>query len=245
MKMHASGTLLLAALAVAPLSAGDWDAAYWGLSVGYGTGKGKVQVDPLPSAAQFINLAQGPVNTDPKGALAGFQVGQNWQNGAQVYGIEADLAWAGVKGDMTQSPIIQNNGTPFPGAGYLKAKSELNIFGSLRGRYGFLATPTVYLYGTAGVGFGTMKGTATVDFRPTGSTQYPASVSKTRVGYTGGLGGEWIVAKGMTARFEALYADLGKASTTADAQPLLPPFQVKYTFETKETIFRLGMNFQF
>lgn len=246
MKKTVPGTLLfLALVAAAPLSAGDWDSAYWGFSLGYGTGKGKVQVDPLPSAATFISLKPGSIDTDPKGALAGFQLGHNWQSGSQVFGYEVDLAWAGVKGDLTQSPIIQNDGTPFPGAGYLKAKSELNLFGSLRGRYGFLATPSVYLYATAGLGFGSIKDTAVVDFRPVGTVQYPASVSKTKTGLTAGLGGEWIISKGMTARVEALYADLGKESVTVDAQPALPPFQVKYTFETKETLIRLGMNFTF
>jgi outer membrane immunogenic protein len=245
-KRMITGTMLgLALVGSTALSAGDWDKGYWGFTVGYGTGKGKVQMDPLPTAAQFVNFMPTTLNTDPKGALAGFQVGQSWQSGGQVFGWEADLLWSGQKGDKTQTPIVQNNGTPFPGVGFTQARTEVNVLGSFRGRYGFLATPQTYCYGTAGLAFGHLKDSATVDFRPVGTTQYPASVSKTKAGWTAGLGVEWIVAKGMTTHLEALYADLGKETSTVDAVPALPPYQMKYTFETKETQLRFGINFNF
>jgi outer membrane immunogenic protein len=48
-----------------------------------------------------------------------------------------------------------------------------------------------------------------------------------------------------TAKFEYLYYDLGKENVTVNATPLLPPFQVAYSWKTTGNIVRLGVNYKF
>lgn len=240
-KARISGIMLAIAFAgMAPLRAGDWDTAYWGFSLGYGTSAGKVQFDPLPSAAAFIDFQPTTLKTDPKGVLAGFQIGHNWSSGSQVFGYEADLLYSGMKGDKTQTPIIALNGSPEPGS--FNASSKTNLLGSIRGRYGFLATPQVYLYATGGLAFGRIEDTAAVNYP---GEAYPASLTKTKTGWTAGLGGEWTVAPGVSTRLEFVYSDLGKESVTVNPTPSNPPYQMKYTFENKDIQIRIGMNYQF
>lgn len=60
------------------------------------------------------------------GLAAGIQIGRNWQAGNIVYGIEGDVSLSGA--------------------------DSLDWMATARGRLGYLLTPSLLLYGTAGVG---------------------------------------------------------------------------------------------
>ena len=71
--------------------------------------------------------------------MGGAQVGYNWQTGQIVYGIEADVSFADIS--FNQS---------FMGA---SVSGSIDWMATVRGRLGFLATPNVLFYGTAGFGY--------------------------------------------------------------------------------------------
>lgn len=228
----------------APAGAYDWSGAYIGGQVGYGWGNGDTRFEPLPSATQFVNLQPTTLKPDPKGWTGGFQGGFNGQWGNFVAGAESSISWSNIKGTRTQTPIVQNNGTNFPGAGFISATHDTSWFGTLRGRGG-VAINRVLIYGTAGLAYGKVNQSATTDFRPVGTTQYPASISKTQTGWTGGFGVEIGINRHWSWRSEYLYFDLGKTTTTVNATPNLPPFQMQYTWQSQFNTFNTGFNFRF
>jgi outer membrane immunogenic protein len=247
-----SGSALAADLPVKarPLPAAapvfSWTGFYIGANIGWGWANGDVDVQPLPSATTFVNLLPQTLRTKPDGVIGGVQLGYNFQTGPWVFGFETDFQGADMKGTFIESPIIQNNGTPFPGAGNnLTVSQKIDWFGTVRGRLGTtFFSPTFLLYGTGGLAYGRVTGNANTDFRPVGTEAYPASISDTRVGWAAGVGGEWAFAPNWSAKLEYLHIDLGDSSVTANPILPLPPFQVRYTFKTDADIVRFGVNYK-
>lgn len=229
-------------IAVAPVY--SWTGFYVGGNIGYGWGNADTFFNPLPSAAQFVNLLPQTLSPNPSGVLGGVQAGYNWQAGRFVIGVETDIQGADIKGDVRVSPIIQNNNTPFP-SGFLSAHQELDWLGTTRLRAGFTPVDRLLLYVTGGVAYGDVSDAATTDFRPVGTTQYLAAFRHTKTGWTAGGGGEWAFAQNWSAKIEYLYIDLGNDFATVNAIPLLPPFQVAYTWKTQEQLVRFGVNYKF
>jgi len=73
----------------------------------------------------------------------------------------------------------------------------------------------------------------------------PASVSKTKVGWTAGAGAEWMFARNWSAKLEYLYVDLGSDSAIGNFTPPDPNFKVGYTWNARENIARVGVNYHF
>jgi outer membrane immunogenic protein len=226
-----------------PVAVYNWTGFYVGGNIGYAWGNGDTFFNPLPTAAAFVNLRPQTLSPDPKGVLGGVQAGYNWQAGRFVLGVEADIQAADIKGDVVVTPIIQNNGTPFP-SGFLSAHQRINWFGTARVRGGITATDRLLLYVTGGLAYGDVDYAAQTDFRPVGTAAYPAAFTRTKVGWTAGAGGEWAFAQNWSAKVEYLYMDLGNESTIANPIVVLP-FQVGYTWKTQEHIARVGVNYKF
>ena len=106
--------------------------------------------------------------------------------------------------------------------------SRVNWYGTVRGRLGFLFTPTLLVYGTGGLAYGGVNTTVNhntlmVSFPLTSQGLAPgsASFSDTRVGWTAGGGLEWMFMPNWSAKVEYLYTDLGTTSlSTFGARPL-------------------------
>ena len=223
----------------------NWSGFYIGGNVGYGWGDADTSFNPLPSAAAFVNLAPTTLGPDPQGVIGGVQAGYNWQAGKFVVGLEADIQASDIHGSALVTPIIQNNGVPFAGAGFLSASQRIDWFGTVRARAGFTPVDRLLLYVTGGLAYGNVSYAAQTDFRPVGTAAYPAAFSRTKVGWTAGAGAEWAFASNWTAKVEYLYMDLGNESAIANPIIVLPPFQVGYSWRTTEQIARVGLNYKF
>ena len=119
-----------------PANSYNWTGGYVGGHAGWGRGRANTSFTPLPNAVQFIDLTPTTLRPDPSGFNGGAQAGYNWQSGRFVVGAEADISWSRMSGTSTVTPIIKNNGTPFPGAGFLTAHQNTKWFGTLRPRAG-------------------------------------------------------------------------------------------------------------
>ena len=235
--------------APAPATSYTWTGGYVGGHAGWGRGRANTTFTPLPNATQFIDMTPTTLRPDPSGFNGGAQGGYNWQTGHFVVGGEADISWSRMSGTARVAPIIKNNGTPFPGAGFLTAHQDTKWFGTLRPRAG-ITFNRVFLYGTGGLAYGHVNYSANSDFRPGGTTQilffqYPASFSKTKAGWTAGSGVEVGIRGHWSWKAEYLYYDLGNESFTANPVPANPPFQVAYTWQTRAHTFNTGINFRF
>lgn len=223
----------------------SWTGVYVGAHFGYGKGNADTSVTPLPSAAIFINLLPQTLHPDPSGAFGGGQFGANLQRGRLVIGAEFDISGSGMDGTTTVTPIIQNNNTPFPGAGFLTAHQDTTWLATLQPRVGIALVPRFLVYGTGGLALAHVNSSATTDFRPVGTETYPASFSKTKKGWIAGVGAEIALTHRWSVKGEYLHYDLGSESITANPVPPLPPFQIAYSWATTANLARFGINFKF
>jgi outer membrane immunogenic protein len=221
-----------------------WSGFHVGFNIGFGSGSGNTFVNPLPSPAIFINLLPQTLHPDPGGVTGGGVAGLSWQRKAFVFGFEGDVSATNIGGTKTITPIIQNNGTPFPGAGFVSAHEDIPWMITLRPRAGF-GFSRLLVYGTGGVAFARVDHVGDTDFRPADIAQYLATPNKTQTGWTAGAGAEVGFAKHWGVKGEYLRYDLGKVSVTANPQISLPPFQVAYTWQTTGNIVRFGVNYHF
>jgi len=105
---------------------------YVGAHVGHGAGTADTNFSPLPTAATFVNLAPQTLHPDPGGFVGGGQVWINWQIRHFVIGAEWDISGTNMHGTQTLTPITQNNGTPFPGAGFVSAHQDTSWYSTIR-----------------------------------------------------------------------------------------------------------------
>jgi outer membrane immunogenic protein len=125
-------------------------------------------------------------STSPKGVLAGLTLGYNYQTGVWVWGIEADADYSGMKGS-----------TDCPGAGTCETKNSW--LATARGRLGYAGWNNWLPYITAGAAGGDIKASDAL-----------GSATKTKIGWTAGLGVEYAMWSSWSVKLEYLYVDLGK-----------------------------------
>jgi len=195
------GALAFAVAAASPASAADWGGFYLGLNAGGGMGNSQ-----LADSCYFCATE----NANPAFAAVGGQIGDNWQMGAAVVGIEGDFDWdsldhKGILGGSDSNELFY--------------KQRLDWFSSIRGRVG-LGVDNALLYLTAGPAFGQIN-TPGIEYcvvsycggtpnpKATGNT---FSVSGTRMGMAAGGGIEFKTDDAWSFRVEYLYADFGSAT---------------------------------
>src|ERR1700704_6691289 len=234
--------------APAMAAATNWSGLYIGGNVGYGWGNNSTDFSFLPTPEALEADNNTTLGTRSSGVIGGAQLGYNWQIGSLVTGLEADIQGSGIKGSARAIPTVVGTAFPDPRS-VLSSEQKLAWFGTVRGRVGVAVTPDLVLYGTGGLAYGRVDASANWRFDlERVHVQAPASVSKTKVGWTAGVGAEWMFARNWLAKLEYLYVDLGSESAIGDqmiGQRLNPPFKVGYTWHTQENIARVGVNYHF
>ena len=146
--------------------------------------------------------------TKPSGFVGGVQAGYNWQTGPWVFGIEGDIQATGA--DDTFAPWKFSN--PW--------------FGTVRGRAGYLITPTLLLYGTAGFAYGGVE---------------VFQRSNTSTGWTAGGGLEWMFVPHWTAKVEYLYVDLDSSGING----AFTGWELGNNHHPQINVVRAGVNYHF
>jgi outer membrane immunogenic protein len=149
-------------------------------------------------------------------ATGGGFVGYRIQMGTMVVGIEGDANAKSASSSYTFSDSNTYRAETFTGS--VKQGAD----GSIRGRFGFLVTPWVLVYGTGGIAFGSVSGSFAysaheIDGLGTASATGGGSWSTTRSGLTGGGGIEAMITQQLALRLEYRYTDFGRFS---EAVPL-------------------------
>ncbi|PPD45804.1 MAG: hypothetical protein CTY15_02800 [Methylocystis sp.] len=229
------------------------------------------------SADLSAATASGRAKVEMNGVIAGGQIGFNYDaGGGYVVGVEADIQGSGAQGNggfangaewnsLRDAPFAlgaQSNALPLqllPGAGVVSVNraaatatavsKSIDSLGTVRARVGYLALPTLLLYATGGVAYGSVRAMTTQSqtINNSISTAYclndptcPANpgslilsnagvpqaslggvgrVSGMRVGWTLGAGMEWLFMPRWSLKAEYLYFDLG--SKTYASSPLV------------------------
>ncbi|MCB1539856.1 MAG: porin family protein [Rhodoblastus sp.] len=242
-----------------------WAGFYAGLNAGYGWSAGSTRIDALPvffaptwdtELSASSALASSRLNGGNNGGfIGGAQIGWNWQSGALVAGVETDIQWLSGNrtGGAAAGALVP---VAFPGELIVSSSagsSRVNWLGTLRGRLGFTVTPSLLAYVTGGLAYGGVSSSATIfqqnlPFVPPFFSS--GASSTTRIGYTIGAGGEWMIAQNWSVKGEYLFYDLGSAST-AMAPLSFNPVPVLYTSlptirsSYKGHVVRVGLNYHF
>lgn len=138
-----------------------WSGVYAGAFAGYNFGT--------------FDASIGDIDAD--GIAGGAFAGINLQNGAFVYGAEADIGYSGAEGTLGG------------------ALAEQGVFGSLRARLGYAFDPFM-IYGTAGGAVTQAEVTAGVN-----------SDDNTHLGWTVGVGAEALLTQNVFGRLEYRYTE--------------------------------------
>ncbi len=199
---------------------------------------GVVFLDPTNYLGAFSAAASasGFNSGNNGGFIGGGQIGYNWQfYNNFVVGLEADIQ--GIAGNQVSRTFATGVGVPgvigtaFGDAftGLHTVRASLDYIGTVRGRLGWLFTPTLLVYGTGGLAYGGVSLNYSSAIVPTGGviplpaplppipgaglTMGPSfgavNFSNTQVGWTAGGGLEWMFMPNWSAKVEYLYYDLG------------------------------------
>lgn len=233
-----------------PQSLYSWTGFYAGGFGGYGFSNEAAGISGANPVGNFLvgtGAVPSSVKTDARGAVAGGFAGYNYQFAPQwVAGLEADLAFSDIKGRdgrvLTTAPLGFNASLT------TNVQHELDWYGTVRGRLGYLLTPNVMLYGTGGLAYGEVKGATTVTlatpikaFNGTAAGAYDS----TKVGYTAGGGVEWAILPNVTARAQYTYIDLGTHGFGANAVVLATPAGVNTSHKDDFHLATVGASYKF
>jgi outer membrane immunogenic protein len=241
----------------------NWTGFYIGGNAGYSWGRADSDVSyfntatGLPIAPPAGSITSAGYNMD--GAIAGGQIGYNWQSNNWVFGLEADAQWSDEKGRasyLCAATVVPAAGVCLPGLTFLPAgvagtsltiDTHLEWFGTVRGRVGVLATPRVLLYGTGGLAYGSFNTTGTLtSFNGFGvAVTSVGSSSDIRFGWTAGAGIEGKITNNWSAKLEYLYMDFDtfRAGTFSAAPAVAIAANVDTSFH--DHILRVGLNYTF
>jgi outer membrane immunogenic protein len=169
----------------APVILSDWSGFYIGVNGGYGW-----------TDSTFVNFFDpGDLNIKQKGGLFGGHAGYNWQWGSVVTGLEVDFDAADIHGT---APGFISEGVVITDA------AKTNELASARARVGYLLTPSLLAYGTAGAGW------AHTNF----NDNFGDVGGISQFGWVAGVGLEYKVYNNWIARSEYLHYDFGLTDNT-------------------------------
>jgi outer membrane immunogenic protein len=228
-----------AAFITQPTGVFHWAGFYVGINGGYAGSSSSTSYGPNDSASQAgtcggVGRGRCIPNASFQtiGPLGGGQIGYNWQiNPLWMAGIEADYQAANLTGSGTSTFHLGNVGAATSTQTML-ANQAIKSFGTLRARAGWVIVNPLVFYGTAGLAFGQVNESASLqpDGAGTlssggfsyvcvaGASCFAGSSSKTLLGFTAGGGFEYAVTSNLIFRAEALFVDLGVPKATIVAQ---------------------------
>jgi outer membrane immunogenic protein len=252
-----------------------WTGFYIGVNAG-GTWSNSNSVDVVTptgiiGAASALGVAHalasfagmnGVLGTNNSGFIGGGQIGYNYQfANSWVAGIEADIQ--GVAGSQHSASLLNvTTGPGFPAnpvTTNITASRSLDYLGTVRGRLGYLVTPTFLIFGDGGLAYGGVNssvgifGAETPPAGPNNGQWFTAGkISNTEVGWTAGGGVEWMFLPNWSAKVEYLYYDLGRVTfSDGVASQIFPPATPYWTAFPHSSehfngnVVRAGINYHF
>ena len=188
---------------------------------------GFANIDALPLSAS---------NTD-YGWHGGAQAGYNWQTNCTVFGIEADWSWTNAKAESFH--------TDGEGAGTdsLNVESRMRWFGTVRARTG-VVVDNVLIYATGGLAYARFnRDLAFFEDDIPGTEIF--SQSRTRWGWTAGVGTEWAFAANWSLKSEVLYMQFEKDEARFTSALITPGISTRFDHQDSVWVSRIGLNYRF
>jgi outer membrane immunogenic protein len=233
----------------------EWTGLYFGANAGYGWGKYSSNITFAGGGASSLTnpitgiTPQGtiapvagptelsgtrvPGSGSPSGAIAGGQIGFNWQAGMFVFGGEIDGQWSGQ----------ENTFSAACGPGCTATESiKIRSLATGRGRFG-LAFDWFMPYVTGGAAM--VNGLNNLTMTVGGTTASFAPLSHTTLGWTAGAGVEVALWSNWSAKLEYLYVSANGATKLAPIPSVLGLGFASTPGDYRDNIVRVGFNYRF
>ena len=235
-----------------------WTGFYVGIHGGYAWAEatGRLERDFGAGPDPFFTTPSRTV--DGEGWLGGAQIGFNRQHGKMVWGVEIDGSWVDINHSASIDTLISGLPPPGPEGGINRQVDvSLDALGTVRGRLGFLASPALLVYATAGLAIGktsadlTIRGCCgTPDATPDGIRVH-GSAEEYHVGWVVGGGAEWAMGHGWSLKAEYQYIDLGSVDYNFRGTNFLTDPPTPHTSNSLRGVdldlhvVKLGLNYRF
>jgi outer membrane immunogenic protein len=226
--------------------AATWTGFYAGLNAGGAwANNNSARITTWPLNGDVAVIYWGTLNgkvasSTTNGFIGGGQIGYNWQlpvgTAVFVTGVEADIQGVAANGGQKTTNAVWQSQPLYCCSVWnsTSASSNLQWLGTVRGRIGYLVTPSLLVYGTGGLAYGSVNFnfsqtqltsvvfpgsqpcfTSTCN-GPTPITIAPGSAgySGTMAGYAAGGGVEWMLLPNWSLKAEYVYYNLGNVATT-------------------------------
>jgi outer membrane immunogenic protein len=243
----------------------------------------------LPASIPWWNTETGLIgmnsqstNISQLGVIGGLQLGYNYQfSNNIVLGAETDFQGSSINGNSKINSVGVDTLYSVYGAGWgalrnmaqqTNISSSIDWFGTVRGRVGYLVTPSLLTYATGGLTYAgasastqTNGGAYVIGKTPVGAPVYQGnspiigpsvSTSTTLVGWNVGGGAEWMIKQGWSIKAEAFYYNLSNWNLGSNVVGLQTPTTNSQQFPTwissnstkigyNGVVARLGVNYHF
>jgi outer membrane immunogenic protein len=220
-----------------------WTGFYAGLNAGYNFGTNSNAASQnwgtnwLTPTGDAVLPGTAPISMDAfssntqSGFIGGGQIGYNYQYGSNILlGVEADIQGTGIRGTARGGGAAAGVGPAFQGeptgasslaVGQTGIQGGVDWLGTVRGRVGYLWTPTLLVYGTGGFAYGGVYANVvqssyenasffTGEYAQTNTWVGGGRQNQLLTGWTAGGGAEWMFMPNWSLKAEALYWDLGR-----------------------------------
>jgi outer membrane immunogenic protein len=229
----------------------EWTGIYFGANAGYGWGQYSSNIaftglqansPPLFPAGTTTPFGLGATELSgtrilgsgsPNGAIAGGQIGFNWQAGMFVFGGEIDGQWSGQQNTFT---------TPCGATCTATETIKIRSLVTGRGRFG-LAFDWFMPYVTGGAAL--VDGLNNLNMTVAGTTASFAPLSHSTLGWTAGAGVEVALWSNWSAKLEYLYISANGATKIAPIPSVLGLGTVSTPGDYRDNIVRVGFNYRF
>jgi outer membrane immunogenic protein len=234
----------------APPIVRDWNGVYVGVSLGGRWSDTSWSTTAIGTPSGPPDPTTTPASFNSSSFRAGGYLGYNWQLATLLVGFEADAAWghnsktlAGIPGTFGPSGL----GVDASAQAFDSSNVKLGWDGSLRGRVGYLITPTWLVYATGGMAWQQVDINATCNGSFFNSSWCIAprneTTSTTRIGWTVGGGIETMLWNNWLLRAEYRYADYGSINHTFFAGTGFDEVAMSQSLKTNTGLIGLGYKF--
>jgi outer membrane immunogenic protein len=216
-----------------PLTAVEWTGLYFGVNAGYGWAQSSSTVvvggglpggttTPLGAGPTELGGATSMSSGNLRGAIAGGQMGFNWQAGMVVFGAEFDAQWSGQQ-DSALGVKIRSLSTG-------------------RARVG-LAFDWLMPYVTAGGALVNARNEGVTASFPAVTAIFPP-LTNTSLGWTAGAGVDVALTSNWSARFEYLHIRANDLTSSVTIPGFLGVGTAAESAAYRDNIVRVGLNYR-
>lgn len=198
------------------------------------------------------------VETDIQGVAGATESRASVAGAPVVFPLYALVGYNGVSQNQGSNTLFWKtnycgincaNGAPGNLIGATSTTRSVDYLGTVRGRIGYLVTPTLLAYATGGLAYGgvTLNTSVFQALSNVAATGFGAdSFSDTRVGWSTGGGFEWMIAPRWSIKGEYLYYDLGAVNRSFALSSNGSPYAIAQSSTRFDGhIVRAGVNYHF